>query len=124
MKLILAVLILAGFACAQVPVNIKTPPPPALQVPREEILEIRLADLNIPVTQLTLTQVLPKQPAPGTIIEAVYTSSQFGASIVAKRKPEATMTPIMQRTLVFDLPTFRPFTSADIITVTWKTLEP
>lgn len=122
LKTLIAIL-LPLLACAQTPANMKGPPPPLLQVPKEELVQVALE--AIPNTQTTMDHVLPKQPAPNTVIEIIYEASVWGCSKTLYTKPDPTQTAILQRTLRITLPDcVRPFAAADRFIIKYKTLDP
>lgn len=111
-------LILALAACAQTPVVI--PDPPASPAARREVSDVFPLDPAIPATQITLTVTLSKTPAADTLLDFRFQSSQLGGGFVAKRTPIGPNT----RQVIVTLPKYRPFTTADVVTVSYWTTEP
>lgn len=106
---------------AQNSVVLRTRPAPASQIPKDVLETFTLSAET--VNGSTLSKVLLKQPAPGTVILIVYRSSIFGGDVSAVLQPDSSQTPLNQRTIVFTLPEHRPFTAEDVIKVSYKTLE-
>lgn len=64
--------------------------------------------------------MLPKSPAPGTVIFVLFRSSQVGGEVSTAILPGA----INPRQLQVILPLYRPFTPADVLTVMYWTFDP
>jgi hypothetical protein len=116
-KLLVTTLLLALSAFGQTQVNLSAPlpaPAPAPQ-PVMHVETIAISTLNMPQGGLSYTYGLKAVPigSMGAII--CLTSSQLGGGVVV---PVNTIQP----TIVFTLPSYFPYTTADVITVVyWAT---
>lgn len=114
----LMILVLTLLACAQTPVII--PDPPASPAQRREVSDVFPLDPAIPSTQLTLTVTLSKTPASDTLLDFRFQSSQLGGGFAVKRTAIGPNT----RQVIITLPKYRPYTAADIVTISYWTTEP
>lgn len=120
MRFLLLLTFIAASACAQLPVNVKPPAPPVVQVPKMEIERVPLQGAPITGTG-TLSRVLAKLPAPNTAVLVFSRASVFGSTQIDAGKPAGT-TDTLKKTIVVTVPD-GPYTAGDEIVIIYWTLE-
>lgn len=96
-------------------------PPPAANVPRMAMKRVSLSTVvpDLPgITQIGVP--LEYTPAAGTMVFAVFRSSRVGGDVIDILPSEGWASP---KQLQVTLPAYRPFTTDDVLTVLYWTLD-
>lgn len=97
------------------------PTPPAANVPRMAMKRVLLSVVVPDVPGINQMSVpLEFTPAPGTMVLAVFRSSRLGGDVVEIIPSEGWASP---KQLQVTLPAYRPFTTDDVLTVLYWTLD-
>lgn len=94
--------------------------PSFVAVPKAQIKRVDLSQAAIAAgDQLTVT--LDKTPAPGSLLLVSFSASRIGSSAIEMVPFAGGASP---RSVVITVPSYRPFTTDDVLTIAYWTLEP